>query len=199
MSKNIALIARWHHKAVDLATRLLAYSTFDNNRFIAGRNAIEDDLLSFGRLNLEFTVEVIDLLHEYCFVLRKLIERAGKVDRAKKIYPHEYKSPCTINRGGTDEREVELCANSLWWILGRVIHSKSVMVLGGDTCQIRVYHDGKTRETPDGLCFVDVESDFDNGTSHVLHVPSLVGVYTFSALRRELDEIVAANKLPSEA
>jgi hypothetical protein len=62
MTKQMALIARWHIRVLETGTRLLAVACFDNNRFVAGRNAIEDDCCSFQTLNLEFTIEVIDLL-----------------------------------------------------------------------------------------------------------------------------------------
>jgi hypothetical protein len=73
---------------VDSGTRLLALSCFDHNRFVQGKKALEDDLLSFTSLDVEFTVEVIDVLHEYCFILRKLIERAEKIDIAREMFPH---------------------------------------------------------------------------------------------------------------
>jgi hypothetical protein len=197
VTKQVALIARWHAKAIDTGTRLLALSCFDRNRFVAGRNAIEDDLFSFQSLDLEFTVEVIDGLHEYCFTLRKLIERAGKVALAKKLFPHSDRPVARIGQGGLEEREVQLCPENLWWILGRVIHSKSVMVLGGDYCYLRVYEDGKTREFKDGRVYVEVASDFDEkeGLKHILHVPSLVRAYAFSHLSYEIGQIVRENTL----
>jgi len=197
MTKQVALIARWHAKATDAGTRLLALACFDSNRFVAGRNAIEDDVMSFQSLDLEFTVEVIDILHEYCFVLRKLIERADKVDEAKGLFPHADQPITTISKGGLNEREVELWNENLWWILGRVIHSKSVMVLGGDNCSLKVYGDGKTREYEDGRCYVEVASDFDEkeGKKHIFHVPSLVRAYTFSALSYEIREIARSNTM----
>ena len=197
MTKQVALIARWHAKAIDAGTRLLALSCFDSNRFVVGRNAIEDDMLSFQSLDLEFTVEVIDGLHEYCFLLRKLVERAGKVDLAKKLFPHGEHPIARVGQGGIEEREVRLCAESLWWILGRVIHSASMTVLGGDHCHLKVYGDGKTREFEDGRVYVEVASDFDQkaGENHILHVPSLVRAYTFSALSYEISQIVRENTL----
>lgn len=195
MPRQVALIARWNEKATDLGTRLLALSCFDNNRFVNGRNAIEDDVLSFESLSLEFTTEIIDFLHEYCFILRKLIERADCVSQAKKLYPHPGKGNISINKGGPNEREVALCQKDLWWILGRVIHSQSVMVLGGDTALLRVYSDGKTRSYSDGYSYVSVESDFDEGVRHILHIPSLVHIFLFSALASQIKEVVRENTI----
>jgi hypothetical protein len=180
-TKQIALIARWNFKVADAATKLIALSCFDNNRFVNGKNAIEDDCLSFESLSLELTTEVIDVFHEYCYFLRKLIERTGQVKEAKEFMPHGGIITTIIRKGGTDEKEVNLCEKDLWWLLGRVIHSKSVMVLGGDQSTLIVYPDGKTREYEDGRCYVEVSSDFDTeGTSHVMHIPSMVRAYTFS-------------------
>lgn len=196
MRKQVALIARWHAKTTDLATRLLALSCFDHNRLAQGRNAIEDDVFSFQSLDLELTVDLIDTLHEYAFTLRKLIERAGVVDDARSLRPHNSMVEAVIGAGGTDERRVEPCQESLWWILGRFVHSKHVMVLGGDTSQLRVYHDGKTREYPDGRCFVEVASERDpQATAHVVHVPSLVGCFTFSSMEMRIREVVQENSM----
>lgn len=195
MPRQVALIARWNEKAADLGTRLLALSCFDNNRFVNGRNAIEDDLSSFESLRLDITTEVIDLLHEYCFILRKLIERADCVSQARKLYPHPGNGNIIINKDGPDEREVLLCQRDLWWILGRVIHSQSVMVLGGDTDLLRVYSDGKNRSYSDGYCYVSVESDFDEGVRHILHIPSLVHIFLFSALASQIKEVVRDNTI----
>ena len=187
-TKQVALVTRWNYKVADSATRLLALSCFDNNRFVSGNNAIEDDCLSFGSLNLEFTAEVIDTFHEYCFFLRKLIERTGQVKKAQDHIPHTGTKKVMINKGGIDEFEAVLCDKSLWWILGRVIHSKEVRVLGGDTSNLIVYPDGKTREYDDGMCYLEVSSDYDNdGESHFLHIPSLVRAYTFSEIGRVID------------
>lgn len=195
MSRHVALIARWNEKANDLGTRLLALSCFDNTRFVSGRNAIEDDLISFESLRLEITTEVIDLLHEYCFILRKLIERADCVSQAKELYPHQGKKSISINKDGPDELKIVLCQKNLWWILGRVIHSKSVVVLGGDTEQHQVYSDGKIRSYSDGYCYVSVESDFDSGVQHILHIPSLVHIFLFSALASYIKEVVRENTI----
>lgn len=195
MARQVALIARWNEKATDLGTRLLALSCFDNNRFVNGRNAIEDDVMSFESLRLEITTEVIDLLHEYCFILRKLIERANCVSQAKKLYPHQGEESISINKDGPDERKVMLCQKDLWWILGRVIHSQSVVVLGGDTNLLRIYSDGKTRSYSDGYCYASVESDFDDGVQHILHIPSLVHVFSSSALASEIKEVVRENTI----
>ncbi|WP_027149912.1 hypothetical protein [Methylobacter tundripaludum] len=180
-TKQVALVARWNNKVADAATKLIAFSCFDNNRFVNGQNAIEDDCLSFETLNLELTVEVIDVFHEYCYFLRKLIERTDQVDAAKALMPHGETNNVAINKGGMDEKEVELCNKSLWWVISRVIHSRSVMVLGGEKSNLIVYADGKTREYEDGRCYVEVSSDFDApDVSHVIHIPSIVRAYTFS-------------------
>jgi hypothetical protein len=68
----------------------------DNNRFVRGVNAIEDDTCSFASLRLEITIEVIDLLHDFSFFLRKVIEQTELVDAAKQIYPHREQK--TANR-----------------------------------------------------------------------------------------------------
>jgi hypothetical protein len=95
-----------------------------------------------------------------------------------------------------EEQKVTLCNKSLWWILGRMIHSKSVVVLGGDNSPIRVYEDGKSREFEDGRCYVEVTSDYDeDSVSHIIHIPSLVQAYTFSALRNEISDIVRENTI----
>ena len=86
-----------------------------------------------------------------------------------------------------------LCQKDLWWILGRVIHSQSVVVLGGDTNLLRIYSDGKTRSYSDGYCYASVESDFDDGVQHILHIPSLVHVFSSSALASEIKEVVREN------
>lgn len=180
----------------DAATKLIALSCFDNNRFVKGRDAFEDDRLSFESLSLELTVEVIDVFHEYCYFLRKLIERTDQVEAAKELKPHGDESAVTINKGGIDEKEVVLCQKSLWWLLGRVIHSRSVMVLGGEQSILIVYADGKTRDYADGRCFVEVSSDFDDkGVSHVMHIPSIVRAYTISNVGYAIKDAARENSL----
>lgn len=195
-AKEVALIARWHAKALELGTRLLAAACFDRNRFVSGDDAIEDDVGSFESLGLELTTEVIDVLHEYCFTLRKLIERTGQKENAREVYPHIDGQTAVVDEGGLDEQRVTLCQKSLWWVLGRVIHSESVVVLGGDRCRLIQYRDGKTREYQDGRCFVEVSSDLDkDGKAHVLHVPSLVGAFASSKMGHEIGEVVRASTL----
>ena len=195
-TKQVALITRWNHKVADSATKLLALSCFDNNRFISGNNAIEDDCLSFEKLNLEFTAEIIDTLHEYCFFLRKLIERTDQRKKANDLFPHNGIVKVMINKGGFEEFEASLSDKSLWWILGRVIHSKEVNVLGGATSNSIVYPDGKTREYDDGMCYVEVSSDLDNkGESHILHIPSLVRSYTFSEIGQRIENESSKRKI----
>ncbi len=190
-SKQISLIVRWHQKVIDTGVKLLALSCFDNTRYVSHRNAIEDDICSFDSLRTEITIDVIDLLHEYCFFLRKLIERTDLVKIAKEIHPHSDKSNVAINVGSLGEETVELSGNSFWWILGRVIHSRSVMVLGGENSELIVYADGKTREYQDGFQFVEVSSEKDcSETSHVFHIPSLVSAYTNSKLNYEMAKTI---------
>jgi hypothetical protein len=195
-TKQVALIARWNYKVADAATRLIALSCFDNNRFVNSNNAIEDDCLSFQSLSLEITVEVIDIFHEYCYFLRKLIERTGQIKAAQEFMPHGDRAIATINKGGIDEKEIKLCQKSLLWLLGRVIHSKSVMVLGGDQSNLIVYPDGKTREYEDGRCYVEVSSDYDvDGVSHVMHIPSIVRAYTCSKVGYSIKDAARENSL----
>ncbi len=194
MPTQIALIVRWNSKVIDLGVRLLALSCFDGNRFVKGRNAIEDDINSFHSLDPEFTAEVIDLLHEYCFTLRKLIERTENVESAKKLNLHDEDASVTVDQGGVEERDVVLCKENLWWVLGRVIHSKSVTIIGGDRANLVVYRDTKTREYSDGRCYVEVSSDLDSmNESHVVHVPSLVRVVNFSPLAQSIQKFVREN------
>jgi hypothetical protein len=58
-----------------------------------------------------------------------------------------------------------------------------------------VYGDGKTREFEDGRCYVEILSDLDeqNDQGHIVHVPSLVRAYTFSAMSNEIQAIVREN------
>ncbi|WP_157378043.1 hypothetical protein [Burkholderia ubonensis] len=161
MNKQVALIARWHRRVIDSGTKLLSISCFDNTKFIRGQNAIEDDLMSFQTWGLEFTTGVIDGLHDFCFFLRKMIERADLRSLAKMTYPHANLISATINQGSPYATKVVLCKENLWWILGRVIHSTSVVVLGGVRSDVLCYTDGKTREYQDSRIYVEVESDLD--------------------------------------
>ena len=197
MDKQVALISRWHRRVVDSGTKLLSLACFDNTKFISKQNAIEDDLLSFSCWDLEFTVEVIDTLHDFCFFLRKVIERSNAIELAKKTYPHREIQSVKINQGGIDETEIELCQKDLWWILGRFIHSESVMVLGGTKNELVVYKDGKSREFIDSRTYIEVSSDYDakKNKSHIIYIPSLVHCYVFSALSHEVDRVVRGNVL----
>jgi hypothetical protein len=196
MARQMALISRWHDDAIRLSTRLLVAACFDHRRFVRGVNAIEDDLMSFQSLDTEITVEVIDVLHEFCLVFRKLLERAGLRKLASEMYPHEKGAMVTTQAGGSIQQR-QLCDKDLWWILGRVIHSKSVMVAGGDETTIHVYADGKSRSFDNGRHYVEVSSDYDSqsGQGHLIHVPSMVRLYTKSNLRMRLDEIVLSNTI----
>jgi hypothetical protein len=43
---------------------------------------------------------------------------------------------------------------------------------------------------------VEVTSDYDeDSVSHIIHIPSLVQAYTFSALRNEISDIVRENTI----
>jgi hypothetical protein len=126
-----------------------------------------------------------------------VIERADVVDKAKEMFPHWDRQTVLINRGCPEEREESLCQQSLWWMLGRVIYSESVMVLGGDSCPIIAYPDGKTRAYEDSRSYVEVISDHDaeRGDRHVFHVPSLVRCYAFSSLRNTVDDLIRQSTL----
>ncbi|WP_148654551.1 hypothetical protein [Paraburkholderia caribensis] len=197
MDKQIALIARWHRRVVDAGARLLAVSCFDNTKFVHGHNALEDDIMSFEPWSLEFTIEVVDSLHDFCFFCRKVIERANMRALAQTTFPHANMISHKIKQGGLDEVEVSLCQRDLWWILGRVIHSTSTFVLGGAREDLIVYPDGKTRSYADSRVFVQIESDFDKqtGNSHVIHIPSLVHCYVSSMLAHNVREVVRSNTL----
>ena len=196
MARQMALISRWHDDAIRLSTRLLAAACFDHRRFVRGGFAIEDDFMSFQSLNTELTVEVIDVLHEFCFVLRKLLERAGLRKLACDMYPHKQGAMVTIQASGSVQQRA-LCDKDLWWILGRVIHSKSVMVAGGDETAMHVYPDGKSRSFDNGRHYVEVSSDYDSqlGQGHLIHIPSLIRLYTDSVLRVRLDDVVGSNAI----
>jgi len=193
--KQTALIARWHRRVVASGTRLLALACFDNTKFLLKRNAVEDDVISFDQWNLEFTVDIIDNLHDFSFFLRKVIERADAVNLSKRIFPHKEMEKVTIHQGGLDEEKVLLCQKNLWWLLGRVIHSKSVVILGGTQSELIIYGDGKTREYENSQVYVEVESDFDSnkGIKHIIHIPSLVHCYVSSALVHKIEDAVRLN------
>lgn len=193
MTKEILLIARWHGRVIEAGTRLLSTATFDNSRFATGRNALEDDIFSFADLEGEALVQVIDVLHDFCFFLRKVIERAGVVDLAKSLVPHLETRATLVHDGRTTERAIELNDKSLWWWLGRVIHSESVYLLDGGQTSTLSYADGKTRDFTVSREYVLVASDFDreHGAEHVLHIPSLVRCFVSSGLRSRIDRIIA--------
>lgn len=197
MNKQVALIARWHRRVIDSGAKLLSVSCFDNTKFVRGHNAIEDDLLSFHTWGIEFTTEVIDGLHDFCFFLRKVIERVDLQDLAKATFPHANLSVAKINQGSPYECQVSLCNRDLWWMLGRVIHSTSVTVLGGTRSDVLHYTDGKTREYADSRVYVEVESDLDRkaGKKHVIHIPSLVHCYVFSKLANQVQDVVKRDTL----
>lgn len=197
VNKQIALISRWHRRVIESGTRLLSTSCFDNTRFIQGHNALADDVRSFEPWRTEFTIEIIDSLHDFCFFLRKVIERANVQDQAKLTYPHEFMEVAKVNQGSPDEKEVILCKKDLWWILGRVIHSTSVVVVGGFRSDVIYYKDGKTREYANSRVYVEIESDMDRNTGkkHVIYIPALVHCYVSSQLAHQVQDVVRKNTL----
>ena len=75
---------------------------------------------------------LLDLLHEFAFHSRKAIELAerynpGIIDHARKLQVHDRRDT-TVILDDIEELEVTLSAESLWWLLGRLIHSSESRV-----------------------------------------------------------------------
>ncbi|MDD2540965.1 MAG: hypothetical protein PHH28_07960 [Desulfuromonadaceae bacterium] len=113
-----SMLWRYNDKSLEIATQLLAFS----------RMSVIDRGV-FWHLKIRWNIQIENLMHEFCYSVRKAIELTAKVqpevsETAKNTFPHE--------NGGvaqTDINEqVTLCRKSFLWIINRIIHSRDTYV-----------------------------------------------------------------------
>jgi hypothetical protein len=78
-------------------------------------------------------VMLIDLVHEFCFNARRAIERAekylpGTIEYAQALKVHNARKEIVLSKYEHPDR-LPLTEQSLWWVLGRIIHSKDTQVI----------------------------------------------------------------------
>ena len=110
---------RYQDRALEAATELLALSSIS----IVDRQPL-------FHLNVRWCIQIEDRVHDFAYFARKAIEVASaaepeiiKLAQASKVHPD----------GGTvafsESESVTLCTESVWWIIGRLIHSREIAVV----------------------------------------------------------------------
>lgn len=113
-----SMLWRYHDRSMEIATQLLAFS----------RMAVRDRGV-FWHLKIRWNIQIENLMHDFCYAVRKGIELTAKVhpeisDLAKTCFPHEEGGFVKI----LGEGRIQLCDRSFWWIVNRIIHSRDTFV-----------------------------------------------------------------------
>jgi hypothetical protein len=123
-------VALWRHHeaAVEAAAALLAFS----------RCQVTDREPAYA-LTLRQRLQAIDLLHTFGYNARRAIELAdthepGTIKHAKAIVVHP-RDPRKLDLA-IDEDAKELTDESLWWVLGRIIHSQELTIHYRDEARV---------------------------------------------------------------
>jgi hypothetical protein len=128
-------------------------------------------------------VQLIELLHEFCYHARKTIEiaetyKSGAINNAKTITMLGYDEwpQADLDIG---EDAVPLTDQSLWWLLGRVIHSQEITVHEQQEAEVG----SKWAAAPNITCYwtptvLSVRSGFDGPDKrHYVYAERLVEAY----------------------
>jgi hypothetical protein len=144
------------------------------------------------RLRRRHHVQLVELLHEFCYHARKAIELAdtvqpGAISHAKEISLLGYGETSTeLDMDHT----VGLASESLWWVLGRIIHSREVAVHEREEIEVGSRWAAAPRLTSYVSPIVfSVRSDHDAPEErHFVHAERLVEC--FLALQDRLDKAI---------
>lgn len=159
---------RFHQAALEQAVLIYTFS-----RSTSGEPGV-------GDAPTQQLVMLIDIVHRFCFNARKAIERAdvdrpGTVAEARRAQVnYETQLPLDSCHG----ESVNLTQEGLWWILGRIIHSRDTQVLHREIDLIITNHETGAHfviEQPVGFKFAS-DNDAD-GVYHCLHLESLAKCY----------------------
>jgi len=133
-----------------------------------------------GDVSTQQLVMLIDIVHHFCFNARKAIERAdenrpGTVAEARRLRVN-YEAQLALD--SVQGKSVNLTQVGLWWVLGRIIHSRDTQVLYREIDLIITNQETGSHfviEQPVGFKFAS-DNDAD-GVFHCLHLESLAKCY----------------------
>jgi hypothetical protein len=159
--------------------------TLDLAALIAALASARADDEKLERLAERQDAQLADLLHDFAFLGRKLIELTereglGAASRAKK-------KSLFCSREGPDEGDDDIAMLSIWDAFGRIIHSDTLVVKRGHVPQ----PDGNPHPIASAWGF-NVTSDRDRpGTHHFVFIEFLLAEYLLfdDALQRDLARV----------
>lgn len=181
---------RFHDAAMERATLIYTFA----------RSTTEDTPEGYS-VYLRQLPMLIDVVHEFCFNARKAIERA---ERYKPGIVRSLQG-LNIHLGQTElafseldhPKSVALTQESLWWIIGRIIHSKETYV-AYRTVDVVVTNEKTGRHysirQPAAFGF---SSDRDSDRiDHYVDLQRLVSVYV-GGVSYQIEEAIGARNNPS--
>lgn len=112
---------RFHDAAMERAALIYTFA----------RSTVEDTPAGSSVYSRQLPL-LIDLVHEFCFSARKAIERAeryrpGTIQSLQALKLHPGEKELELSEFETP-KTLPLTQESLWWVLGRIIHSKETFV-----------------------------------------------------------------------
>jgi len=182
---------RFHDAALERAALIYTFA----------RSTIEDTP-SGNALYARQLVTLIDLVHEFCFNARRAIERAekyrpGTIGSVQKWQVHRGKTELFLSNVDRPKL-IPLTQESLWWILGRIIHSKETQVIFR-TVDVVITNQNTGRHhcvwQPVAFAF---SSDRDGDKAdHFVELESLVLAYS-DLVAPQIDHAIQARNYPAQ-
>jgi hypothetical protein len=113
---------RFHDAALERAALIYTFS----------RSTNEDSPAEYAIYGRQLAM-LIDLMHEFCFNARRVIERAekyspGVIAEVQALKIHHGKTELELSQFENPSL-IPLTQESFWWVLGRIIHSKETQVV----------------------------------------------------------------------
>jgi hypothetical protein len=184
--------AMWRFQDAALERAALIY-TFS-------RSTIEDTP-SGNALYMRQLVMLIDLVHEFCFNARRAIERAekyqpGMIANIQKWNVHREKTELFLSNYD-HPKQIPLTQESLWWILGRIIHSKETQVIFR-TADIVMTNQvtGRHYSVRQPVAFAFSSDRDSDKTNHFVELESLILAYV-GVVSPQIDRVINARNYPA--
>ena len=179
---------RFHDTAMEHATLIYTFT----------RSTYEDAPGLFDIYQRQL-VRLIDLIHEFAFNARRAIERAeahdpGIVKAATAYSVHYGMTDLTLSKF-EEPSSLSLTQESLWWVLGRIIHSKQTHLLQ-KTVDVIITNpiSGRHHSIFQPVAF-QFASDRDTGSvTHCVHLQSLVEAYVRGFAHRIEGAVIKRNR-----
>lgn len=177
---------RYHDRSLEVATQLLGLSSIS----VVDRDTLYD-------LNVRWFIQIQDLVHDFAYSARKGIEITADIEPATLVAAKEAQPHATGQRVQVDiDRHIDLCDQSFWWIINRLIHSRKLTVqevvetiVGGPWA---LPHQTSSRVAPR---FVGFRSDYDDREQfNYVGIQELVACY-ISPISRKVDALLEIRKV----